>query len=88
MTVYAKWIPATDTRHFTITFDSMRGTPVEPMTADYQSVIQKPKDPTIDSVYLTSTLKHLMVSFFNQTLKNESNSVIDPDRWDEVHLIP
>ncbi|PKK99740.1 MAG: hypothetical protein CVV57_01430 [Tenericutes bacterium HGW-Tenericutes-2] len=43
---------------------------------------------SIDSDYLTSILKEMMTTFFNQTLKNESNSVIDPDLWDEVHLIP
>ncbi|PKK99745.1 MAG: hypothetical protein CVV57_01455 [Tenericutes bacterium HGW-Tenericutes-2] len=50
MTVYAKWIPATDARQFTITFDSMGGTPVEPITADFQSAIQKPTDPTMDGL--------------------------------------
>lgn len=43
---------------------------------------------SVESGYLTSILKQMITTFFNQTLKNESNSVIDPDLWDEVHLIP
>ena len=50
MTVYAKWIPATNSTQYTITFDSMGGSPIEPITADFQSAIQKPEDPTIDNL--------------------------------------
>ena len=50
MTVYAKWIPANATRQYTITFDSMGGSLVQPITANYQAAIQKPEDPTMDTL--------------------------------------
>lgn len=42
---------------------------------------------TIDSGYLNLILKSMITSFFDRTLKDEQNSEIDVDQWEEVKLI-
>ncbi len=42
----------------------------------------------IDSGYLNLILKSMIRSFFNETLRNEQNSEMDLDQWEEVRLIP
>lgn len=42
----------------------------------------------IDSMYLNSILKAMISSFFDQTLKDDPNSEIHIDSWEEVKLIP
>ena len=47
MAVYAKWLEEDITkRTFKVTFDSMSGSAVEPVTALYGTLVQKPSDPT------------------------------------------
>ncbi|MDC0558795.1 dienelactone hydrolase family protein [Candidatus Izimaplasma bacterium] len=41
----------------------------------------------VESEYLTSILKSMMVDFFNETLNNDSSSEINPDDWEEVRVI-
>lgn len=43
---------------------------------------------SVEGGYLTSILKTMITSFFNETLRDEENSEIDADLWDEVRLIP
>ncbi len=66
--LYAKW----DKSEFTINFDSLGGTPVDNLTAEYQTVISKPADPSrlgysfdgwyLDSNYMTEYEFNLMGS--------------------------
>ena len=47
MAVYAKWLEEDVTkRTFKVTFDSMSGSAVEPVTALYGTLVKKPSDPT------------------------------------------
>ena len=47
MAVYAKWLEEDITkRTFKVTFDSMSGSAVEPVTALYGTLVKKPSDPT------------------------------------------
>ncbi len=47
MAVYAKWLEEDITkRTFKVTFDSMSGSAVEPVTALYGTLVEKPSDPT------------------------------------------
>ncbi|MBU1143973.1 MAG: dienelactone hydrolase family protein [Firmicutes bacterium] len=43
---------------------------------------------SVEGRYLTSILKTMITSFFNETLRDEENSEIDADLWEEVRLIP
>lgn len=42
---------------------------------------------SVESKYLTSILKSMISDFFNETLKNDTNSEIDPNTWEEVRVI-
>ena len=42
---------------------------------------------SVKSDYLTSILKSMISDFFNETLRNDTNSSIDPDDWEEVRVI-
>lgn len=42
---------------------------------------------SINSNYLSSILNSMISDFFDQTLKDDPNSNINPDMWDEVNLI-
>lgn len=42
MTLYAKWTIIT----YTVSFDSLEGSPVDVETADYETAVTKPEDPT------------------------------------------
>ncbi|HBY65375.1 MAG TPA: hypothetical protein DEG42_03155, partial [Acholeplasmataceae bacterium] len=52
MTVYAKWAININVLEYTITFDSMGGTAVDPIQAEYQESIQQPANPTKDGFFV------------------------------------
>lgn len=41
----------------------------------------------LESEYLTSILKSMITDFFNETIKNDTNSNIDSNKWDEVIVV-
>lgn len=42
---------------------------------------------SVENEYLNTMLKSMIADFFNQTLKNDSNSEINIDIWDEVKIV-
>lgn len=42
----------------------------------------------IENEYLNSILKSMITDYFNQTLKNDTNSQINIEDWEEVRIIP
>jgi len=41
----------------------------------------------VESEYLTNILKTMIADFFNETLRNNTTSEINPEIWDEVRVI-
>jgi len=42
----------------------------------------------VEDKYLNLILKSMITDFFNETLRNDTNSQINPDAWEEVRSIP